>query len=191
MKKVYKGQYGYLKYRKFKTGIALASGLLLVLAIFFTGLYLTGTRANILSVLAVVCVLPTAKIGVAFFMLPFRFPDYRSEYDEVRLNAAELVTGCDFVMTYNEKRGYVRYVVVTQTGAFIYTPDKAIKLDELEKSVLNMLQLYNDRDITVKAFNDYNTFIKRLRSITAKNELSADVKDSLTTVLEHIMVLSV
>lgn len=71
-KKITKGDYGYLKHEKYKRFFLSLLSLSLVLLVFFAGLKIYGTNANILSIIAVLLALPTSKIWLSFLILtPF------------------------------------------------------------------------------------------------------------------------
>ena len=64
MKRKEKGSRGYIDGQKKKFGIMTAAFFILVAAFFITGLVLCKTRNNILTVMAILMVLPGAKFAV-------------------------------------------------------------------------------------------------------------------------------
>ena len=59
IKNIPKGVPGYFKSRKIKTGIAMVSGYLLVILLFFSGIFIFADRGNLLTVAAILMMLPT------------------------------------------------------------------------------------------------------------------------------------
>ena len=83
IKNVPKGAPGYLKNRKLRTGVAMVSGYMLVLLLFFTGIIIFADRGNLLTVAAILMMLPTGKMTVNFLMYPRKGQADTSEYDEM------------------------------------------------------------------------------------------------------------
>ena len=70
MKKVEKGEFGYLAYKKSRNMIKTIIAFAVVLVIFIIGFIIWKSKNNYLTMLAVVLVLPAAKFAVSYFVLP-------------------------------------------------------------------------------------------------------------------------
>ena len=64
MNKKNKGEFGYLNYKKKLNAIITAIALLVIIAIFATGLLIFKSRNNYMTLVATVLVLPWAKLAV-------------------------------------------------------------------------------------------------------------------------------
>ena len=69
MKKTEKGKAGYFRYEKVKRGLITALMFAIPLVIYFSGSIWNGTRNNILTVVAIVGVLPAARFAVSWIMV--------------------------------------------------------------------------------------------------------------------------
>ena len=69
MKKVEKGEFGYLAYKKSRNMIKTIIAFAVVLVIFIIGFIIWKSKNNYLTLLAVVLVLPAAKFAVSYFVL--------------------------------------------------------------------------------------------------------------------------
>ena len=69
MKKVEKGEFGYLAYKKSRNMIKTIIAFAVVLVIFIIGFIIWKSKNNYLTMLAVVLVLPAAKFAVSYFVL--------------------------------------------------------------------------------------------------------------------------
>ena len=69
MKKVEKGEFGYLAYKKRRNMIKTIIAFAIVLVIFIIGFIIWKSKNNYLTMLAVVLVLPAAKFAVSYFVL--------------------------------------------------------------------------------------------------------------------------
>ncbi|MCR5338476.1 MAG: hypothetical protein K6E75_07955 [Lachnospiraceae bacterium] len=68
MKRVQKGEYGYLAYKKKIESIKTVIYFAIPLALFFAGLIATGTKKNLLTLVAVLGILPASKNAVLMIM---------------------------------------------------------------------------------------------------------------------------
>ena len=75
--KTEKGQPGYIKAKKQKYLLGAVVEFVIVIAIFVTGYIQTGSRLNLLTVVAVVGCLPAAKMLVEFITLSADMPAIR------------------------------------------------------------------------------------------------------------------
>lgn len=103
MKNVPKGTPGYFKNRKIKTGMAMVSGYLLVLLLFFTGIITFADRGNLFTVAAIVMMLPTGKMTVNFLMYPRKGQADMAEFDEMCKSCDKLTFLAD-MLTLRKKR---------------------------------------------------------------------------------------
>ena len=115
MKKVQKGTPGYLNYKRKVEIIRTVIYFGIVAAIFFLGYFQTGTRLNLLTVVAVVGVLPSAKALVGVIA---RFPYKSIEPDmasEIASRTEHLTVCYDMVITSEEKIMPVDCIVISAT----------------------------------------------------------------------------
>ena len=89
-----KGQPGYVKARKQKYLLGAVVEFAIVIAIFVTGYIQTGSRLNLLTVVAVVGCLPAAKMLVEFItMAPYKSIE-EAKYQELEEKAEDHASGC-------------------------------------------------------------------------------------------------
>lgn len=110
--KLEKGKQGYIKQRKKVDLIWLLAFIALGIGIFLTGYFVTKTRANIFTVLAVLMVLPGAKRIVALFVLMPRKSVSKERYDKVKEAIGEATMYTDYVFTSTEKIMHLDFLVV-------------------------------------------------------------------------------
>lgn len=103
---------GYISNRKKISALWLLLYVAIAAGIFLAGYFLTHTRANVLTVLAVLLVLPAAKRVVNLVvMLPKKSVDME-RYDAVKKEAGEAVILADYVFTSTEKIMHLDFVVI-------------------------------------------------------------------------------
>lgn len=165
MKKVQKGTPGYLNYKRKVEIIRTVIYFGIVAAIFFLGYFQTGTRLNLLTVVAVVGVLPSAKALVGVIA---RFP-YKSIDSDMASDIAsrtEHLTVCyDMVITSEEKIMPVDCIVISGHNIFGYTHYKKVDLNMLAKHIKQILELNHFKGLGVKILNEYKPFITRAEGL--------------------------
>ncbi len=160
-----KGQYGY---RNRKKRIRLAVTLILVAAILaqLAARQLTDDQAakNILTVMAVLTVLPMANIASPL-LASWKYPTSdRSFYQSVCPYEDKMVILYDLVLTTKEQVIAADAAVVHPAGIWIYTPSAKLDVTKAEKG-LNALFIANRLDPKVKIFKDKKGFLRRLESL--------------------------
>ncbi|MGN0374350.1 MAG: hypothetical protein ACI4EN_02530 [Butyrivibrio sp.] len=192
MKKCYKGQAGYFKYRKIKLGLITLTGFLLVLGIYLTGYLIYGTGKNYVTILSVVAVLPTAKFLVQYLMFPWKGFVDMEEYEALKVKCEPLNLYSELLITASEKRFQITYLLIDKDDNIAaYTPDEKADTDAFEKGVTNFLNYY-DFNSKVKLYKDIKTYEKRCSQLAAKNkELTDGQHEHIETVFEKISIMSI
>ena len=110
--KIEKGQPGYIRARKQKLLLMTVLEFAVVIALLVLGIMQTGTRLNLLTVVAIVGCLPACKMLVGLItILPYRTIDPEI-VDEIEDKASLLTTAYDMVLTSREKIMPVTAVVI-------------------------------------------------------------------------------
>ena len=160
-KKIKKGEYGYLIMRKKRLGIATLLCLCIVLAFFLVGYLTTKTRNNILTIMAILSALPTAKFATSFLVL-LPYPSVSLEqYKKVCEHAAGVQILTDLVITTGEKTLPTLFVAVHNSSVCGYTEEKKYDIAYAESFLAKKL-MTNGQKATVKIFKDEKVFLNRL-----------------------------
>ena len=111
--KIEKGTPGYLNARKIRLLLLTLLEFAIVIALLVLGYMQTGTRLNLLTVVAIVGCLPACKVLVGLItLLPYRTAD-QDKAAEIREKAPLLTTAFDLVITSREKIMPVEAVVIS------------------------------------------------------------------------------
>lgn len=139
MKKLERGEKGYLKQRK--TGLYLHLAILIVIAIliFIVGLLLNkGDKANIFTVAAVLMVLPAAK---TFVLLVVYFPYHEMNADDRNFVEGLIKPGdtvfYDAVFTSSETKMHLDAIIVTGHQVIGYTGRKKDDISKIDRYFKN------------------------------------------------------
>ena len=192
MKKIQKGSYGYLKSRKILTGTAMTAGYLLVLLLFFTGIFLYADRRNLLTAAAILVCLPTGKMTVNFLMYPGRGKAELNELNELLAIAGDMPVICDLLITPEKKPVEITYAAVNKSHIIAYCTDG--KLDNAyHGDFIRKFLKSCDISVDVSFYNDYGKFKKRLAALKANEpeEYSQEEKERLENIVHNFEILSI
>lgn len=163
--KIEKGQPGYIRYRKKKLLLMTLLEFAVVAALLILGIVQTGTRLNLLTVVAIVGCLPACKMLVGLItILPYRTADPKV-VEEIENKASLLTTAYDMIITSREKIMPVTAVVIAGNTVFGYAPDKKTDPEEAAKHIKNVLEENRISKITVKILSDYTPFLARVEGL--------------------------
>ena len=140
MKKVEKGEFGYLAYKKSRNMIKTIIAFAIVLVIFIIGFIIWKSKNNYLTMLAVVLVLPAAKFAVSYFVL---IP--HKNCDEELKNAIEKCKGelnsvYDLVVSNKQKPVGIMAAVISDNQILAYTSSAKADKNLFETSVKEFLK---------------------------------------------------
>lgn len=187
-----KGEPGYFRYRKKKLLMGSLTGFLMMFLLFFTGYLIYGTAKNLITILAVLVVLPTVKIYVQYLMMPWKnnadkdyFEKLKAEFPDINLYAELLITG-------SEKSFEITYLAIDKDeNIAAYTANDKAEPAKFEKAVVNFLNYYNF-DAKVTLCKDTDAFEKKLAQISdCKNAPTNEQKEHMDVVFEKISIMSI
>lgn len=163
MKKVRKGKYGYIRYEKKKRALFTLGLFALPLTVFFIGLYMTGTRNNILSVLAILGVIPAAKFAVDWIMVMMQKSADPEIVDITEKTAGNLTRAYELVVTAYEGRMPLDAVVVCGNQVVCCSPrGDQKKFAFMEKHMADILKNNGYHSVKVKIFPDLRHYQERI-----------------------------
>ena len=165
MKKVQKGEYGYIHSQKIRRSVITFVLLLIPVVIFFIGLGIYHKRENMFTFVAIMGCLPGCRCAVGMIMMLLQKETDPEVYEKTRKAAGELpvLYDCVFVIGYSS--------------------DPKTSPEYIEKHLTEILQGNNVKR-TVKLFRDYRKFETRVKEMAAseaagdekrKNEKAVDV----------------
>lgn len=172
--KIQRGSYGYIRNKKQKKIIGLVVLLILAAAIFIVGLFLNKfSKANIFTVIAILVVLPWAKVLTAYIVLfPYRTPA-RDKYDKIKQFETDgLRIYSDLVITSEEKVMNLDFLVIGSQKVYgVLGKDKQDLTyinQYLKKGISNQT---NGLDVkVVKDFKQFCTLVKGVSDSCKKNK---------------------
>lgn len=183
MKKVLKGTPGYLDYKKKVEIIRTVIYFGIVVAVFLLGYFQTGTRLNLLTVVAVLGCLPSAKALVGVITrLPYKSIEPETAED-IASRTSHLTVCYDMIITSEERIMPTDCIVISGHNIFGYTHYKKVKVNELANHIKNILNANHYEGISVRILNEYKPFITRAEGL---DNIAAVEKEDTKALEEEI-----
>lgn len=178
MEKLKKGSLGSLQEKKKNNLILTIAAFAVVLLVFAAGLIIFRTKNNYLTMLAIVLVLPAAKIAVGYFiLLPHKSCPVKL-YEQLKQAAPKLTVLYDLIISNSKKPVGVQACVVTEKYICVYTCEKNTDSKFFEKSVTDFIK--NERlNVSVSLYTDWETFLKRVSSIDVNYDDKKENNDKM------------
>ena len=159
--KIEKGNPGYIKARKTKYLIWALVEFAVVLAIFILGYVQTGTRKNLLTVVAAVGCLPAAKMLVEFIVMYPHKGIEEEKYQEINEKAPLILRLYDMLISSPQKLMPIDALVISGHIVCGYTSSPKTDEDFLAKYLKKTLEDNHYDKMTVKIFHDYKMVLAR------------------------------
>lgn len=167
MKKIIKGEPGYLDYKKRVEILRTVIYFALVAAIFFLGLSQAHTRNNLLTIVAVLGCLPSAKALVGVIM---RLPHPSVSKEEAlkfKSVTENLTTACDLLVTSRDKIMPIEFILIKGGRVLGYASSKKVDPDYAKEYIHSMLAQNGQGKADVKILHDLAAFLARAREMNA------------------------
>jgi hypothetical protein len=160
--------------------------------LFITGYLIYGTAKNLITIGAVLVVLPTAKIYVQYLMLSWKNNADPAFYDKIKNENPDLKIVCELQVTGSEKNFEIMYLAISKDNDIVaYSANEKTDAVKFEKAVVNFLNYYN-WDTKVKLFMDLEKFEARLKELSVnQTDLSQEEKEHMDTVFEKLSIMSI
>lgn len=169
MKLAVKGKFGYLNAKRTQVLIRTVLYFVIPLMLFAAGLITTGTRKNLLTVVAVLGCLPACKSLVNLIMY-FRARGCSISAREALADKEGRLLGMyDMYFTAYRQNFPISHMVVEGKNICGYTEDAACDARACEEHLDTMLKQAGYPDMTIKIFSDLSRYTQRLSKL---NELS-------------------
>ncbi len=170
------------KYELLRTAIYFA----ISASLFIAGFIQTKTRANLLTIVAVLGCLPACKSMVSAIMF-LRFKSCSAQVaEEIKKHAGELAVLFDCVFTSYKKNYKVSHLAVRGNTVCGFTEDRSFEENEFYRHIGDILKADGHRDVTVRIFDSLPKYTERLRQMSAleeEPETTAAVVETLKSVM--------
>lgn len=185
MKKIEKGTYGYLGYKRKIETCKTVLLLSLSFAIFLIGYITTGTRKNLLTVVAVVSVLPAAKQMTTTFLYYRYSSGSRQVYEKISGNIKNATSLSDIVITAYDK--IIQLIHITIVGKTVVAYSVDAKTDEKygAEFIKTTLEKNGYKGVSVKIYKEEKAYLARIQEM--QKNLAKERKESLEQEMAEIV----
>ena len=144
-------------------------------ALFGLGIHSTGTRLNLLTIVAVLGCLPASKSLVSLIMFCRYSSPKKDLMEDIDQHAGQLSRLYDLVFTGRERNFFVCHLAVKGNTVCGYTTEKGFDEQAFEKHILALLRADSLTNVSIKIFDDLPKYLTRLDQM---QELSCDEKNT-------------
>lgn len=160
-----KGRAGYLRRRRKQLLLKLSMEAFVIAGLMILGIMETGSRSNLLTVVAILGCLPAGKAFVELIMVfPHKSLD-AAIAEEVEEKAEGLTTVYDLVFTSTHKIMPVDCMVIMGHTICGYSSNPKTDLAYTAKHLKEMLEQNKYTQMTVKIFDQYQPFLLRVEGM--------------------------
>lgn len=186
--KMTKGCYGYLARQKKKEVVKTIVYFALSLSIFAMGYFSTGTKMNLLTIVAVLGCLPASKSAVSAFMYLKAAGCSGDCYQDVKSyeEKGDTLLLYDLYLTSYLKNFQISVMAVKNNALCGYTEDDKCDLNAGERHIEDMLLQNGFGGLTVKLFQDRAKFTERLGQMSAQPERMKEKEQSVAQLIRDI-----
>lgn len=161
MKKVKKGEYGYISYQK-KVRVLMTLALFAIpIVIFITGYVQTGTRKNLFTFVAIMGCLPASKCAVGMIMMLLQKPMKADLYKRIKEHVRDMTVIYESTVSAYEKNTQLPCIVISGLNVVCYCEDPKVDTAFTEQHIKKILQ-GNSYKANVKIFTDLKAYLRRL-----------------------------
>lgn len=175
MQKATKGQFGYFRYERMRRLLITIITVLFPAAVFVAGIIVYGTERNLLTVIALVLVIPFAMAFVSLVMVYTHSSIPEDEYKEIEKHAGTLTMAYELYVTHETASTMVdAFAICGNTVVGLVTEKKGdpkFTADYIKKVLRS-----NGIGSNVALMTDQKHFLERLDSMNEHSESLRDVK---------------
>lgn len=172
--RIVKGQYGYIRHQSKKVIFRTIFMFAISLAIFAIGIWSTGSKKNLLTVVAILGCLPASKSLVNMVMFIRAKGCSEVAKEQIEKHCRKLYGLYDMLFTSYEKNYQVSHMIIKGQMVCGYTEDAKCDCNACEKHLENMLKQGGCKGITIKIYNDIENYCKGLDNLERQDAAEAD-----------------
>lgn len=163
-----KGNFGYISAAKKRAVLFTLFCLGISLALFFVGWYTTGTKKNLLTIVAVLGCLPASKSMVNMIMLLKAKGCPKEVYEKVAPHIGNLICLFDLQMTSYERTFSIDSITLESKNICGYASNPKCKPELAEQHIRKMLEQGGFKEYTVKIFTDIEKYTTRMDQLQSE-----------------------
>ena len=182
--KYLKGEYPYLKEKKRSEILRTLLYFVLSFLIFLVGFYTTKTKANYLTIVAVLGCLPASKSAVSAIMY-CKMKECSGELYKSITERFEGKGSYNLYFTSYDKNYPISHLFVKDIHIIAYTEDTKIKENDFEEHIKLILSRDGKKGYHVKLYKDKQKYLQRLEQLYLMKEDSEE-EEKIRSILHSV-----
>ena len=183
MKKAIKGNFGYLSAKRIQVIIRTVLFFGISAALYAAGYITTGSNKNLLTIVAVLGLLPASKSLVNMIMLLRATGCSVQAREAAEPLEGRLIGMYDMYFTSYKKNFAISHMVLEDKVILGYTEDLKCDARACEEHLDTMLKQGGFKDMTIRISNDLKTYCEQLKNLNAKEQTGNPGKDDEVRVI--------
>jgi hypothetical protein len=162
LQRLKKGEFEYPLYERKVVIIRTAAYFAISIAVFLLGIYSTGSKENLLTIVAVLGLLPSSKSLVSVIMY-MRIPKFsEAVYRRIEARKGEVPVIYSMYLTSYKLNFPINAFAVRGSNLIGYTEFKSCNTNACEEHIKDIFNQNGIKNITIKIFNNEKNFTERL-----------------------------
>lgn len=187
IKKAVKGRYGYLNAKRKQVFLRTIVFFVIPLSLLAAGIISTGSRRNLLTVVAVLGCLPACKSLVNLILYIRAKGCSAASYELIAAAEGNLEGMYDMYFTSYKQNFPISHMVSAGKNLCGYTEDPGCNTKACEEHLDMMLNQGECRGVTIKIFTDINKYCERLCQLNGlSGEKTTGLDDKVKSVLYDV-----
>lgn len=165
LNKYNKGDYEYASYDKKKTGIITFILFILPIGLYITGYVTTGSNKNLLTVVAILGMLPASRSLVSFIMKMKVKTAEPALRDIINENIGETTGLYNIYLTSYDVNFYFEHMIILSNSLICLSKSGKFDNKKFNEHLEKHMKLDGIKDVMIKVFSDENAYVRRLKEI--------------------------
>ncbi|MCQ2080118.1 MAG: hypothetical protein MJZ11_00575 [Lachnospiraceae bacterium] len=176
-KRIIKGDFNYLSKKKARVIIMTVFLFAMSIGIFITGYVTTGTKKNLLTIVAVLGCLPASKSAVSMIMFLRAKGCPLDIKEKIEPHTGKLVSMYDMYFTSYDANFPILHMIVNNKVVIGFYNDLKFDDSKCVKHLTTMLANAGYNNVTISLTSDLNKYINMLDNFNEKDILDESVQD--------------
>jgi hypothetical protein len=182
----FKGQPGYLQSQKVYEMIRTLLFFAISLSLFFIGYFTSNTKANLLTIIAVLGCLPASKSAVSMILFLGCKSMSGQTASEITAHTQGMTSAYDMIFTSYSKNYNICHLIIHGNSLYAYTQDTKLQESQFQKHLEGIFAGEQIKLTSIKVYTDLSKYLARLDSLKELTETNSSKENKLLEVLKSV-----
>ncbi len=176
-KRIIKGDFGYIKKKRTRVIIWTIIMFALAIGIFLTGYITTGTKKNLLTVVAILGCLPACKSAISMIMFIKATPCSESLSRQIEEHVKGLISMYDMYFTSYDNNFPILHMIVQDRVVIGYYENPKFNEEKCISHLTTMLKTAGHNGVTISLTKDLDKYLNMLDNMSLKADTEGNTAD--------------